>query len=111
MNPAVLFWLAGSTATFMVANSALKLYAAKGGVPMLMGALALFCLGNVLMIPVMRAGGLGLSLALSVVFQLVAVTVVALLVFGERPSPQQWAGVALGVVAVLLIAWPKGGAV
>jgi len=30
-------------------------------------------------------------------------------VFGERPTPLQVAGIGLGVVAVALIVWPQGG--
>ena len=101
---AVMPWLVASTAVFMAANAALKAYAQGGGYGVLAGALALFCLGNTLMVQVMRGNGLGLAIALSVVFQMVAITVMALVVFDERPAPMQWAGVALGVVAVLLIA-------
>lgn len=109
MNNAVLLWLTASTAVFMGANSVLKIYAQKGGLLVLVAALALFCVGNTLMVQVMRANGLGLALSLSVIFQLVAITLVALVFFGERPSALQWAGVALGVVAVAMIAWPQGG--
>lgn len=109
MNSAVFLWLGASTAVFMGANSVLKIYAQKGGLAFLIAALVLFCVGNTLMVQVMRANGLGLALALSVIFQLVAITLVALVFFGERPSPLQWAGVALGVVAVAMIAWPQGG--
>ena len=38
-----------------------------------------------------------------------AISLMAVFVFGERPSPMQMAGMALGVVAVALIAWPQGG--
>jgi small multidrug resistance pump len=109
MNSVVLGFLAASTAVFMVANSLLKTYAAKGGTGMLIAALAAFCLGNWLMVRVMRENGLGLGLALSLVFQLVAITAIAWLYFGERPSTLQLAGVALGIVAIGMIAWPGGG--
>jgi glucose uptake protein len=76
----------------------------------LVAAQALFCLGNTLMVQVMRGNGLGVAIALSVVFQLVAITAMAVVVFGERPSPLQLAGMALGIVAVLMIAWPEAKA-
>lgn len=110
MNAVTLSFLAASTAVFMVANTWLKTYATGGKPLMLLAALAAFCLGNTLMVKVMQGNGLGLGLALSLVFQLVAVTVIAALWFGERPSPLQLLGVALGVVSIALIAWPKGGA-
>lgn len=110
MNPAIIGWLAASTAVFVAANGVLKTYAQAGGPWVLAGALALFCLGNSLMVPVMRSGGLGVAIALSVVFQLVAITAMAMVVFGERPGAVQMAGMALGIVAVAMIAWPGGGA-
>ena len=111
MNGVVLAYLAGSTAVFMAANATLKTYAQKGGPWVLVGALALFCLGNYLMVRVMRENGLGLAIALSLIFQLIAITAMAFFYFGERPSPQQAAGLALGVVAITMIVWPQGGGV
>jgi glucose uptake protein len=101
-------WLGVSTAVFVAANAVLKAYAVKGGLPVLVGALALFCLGNWLMVQVMRANGLGLAIALSAIFQLVAISVMAFVVFGERLTVLQMAGMALGCVAVAMIAWPAG---
>lgn len=109
MNLVTVLWLGASTAVFVVANGVLKQYAIKGGMPVLIGALALFCLGNYLMVQVMRANGLGVAIAMSVVFQLIAISGMAMVVFGERPTALQLAGMALGVVAVLMIAWPTGG--
>ena len=77
----------------------------------MVGALALFCLGNYLMVRVMRENGLGLAIALSLIFQLIAITGMAFFYFGERPSPLQMAGLALGVVAITMIVWPQGGGV
>ena len=110
MSGAVLAWLAASTAVFVAANAVLKTYATQGGAWVLVAALALFCLGNTLMVQVMRGNGLGVAIALSVVFQLVAITAMAVVVFGEKPSPLQLAGMALGIVAVLMIAWPEAKA-
>ena len=110
MNGVVLAYLIGSTAVFMAANAALKTYAVQGGPWVLAGALALFCVGNFLMVRVMRENGLGLAIALSLIFQLIAITLMAVVVFGERPGPRQIAGLALGVVAVAMIVWPSGEA-
>lgn len=110
MSGVLFAWLAALTAVFVAANAALKTYALQGGIWVLVGALALFCLGNTLMVQVMRGNGLGVAIALSVVFQLVAITVMAVVVFGERPTGLQLAGMALGVVAVLMIAWPEAKA-
>jgi hypothetical protein len=77
MNALTFFWLSAATAVFVAANAVLKTYAVKGGLPVLIGALALFCLGNFLMVQVMKANGLGLAIALSAIFQLVAVAMIA----------------------------------
>lgn len=110
MNGVILAYLVGSTVVFMAANATLKTYAVQGGIWVLIGALALFCVGNFLMVRVMRENGLGLAIALSLIFQLIAITLMAVVVFGERPSPLQIAGLVLGVVAVTMIVWPQGGA-
>jgi small multidrug resistance pump len=105
---ATYLWLIASTCVFMAANSALKIYAGAGGLWMLFGALILFCLGNFLMVQVMRGEGLGVAIVLSAIFQMVAITLLAAVAFGEKLSALQWAGLALGIVAVAMIAWPKG---
>lgn len=105
---ATYLWLIASTAVFMAANSALKIYAGGAMIWVLIGALALFCLGNTLMVQVMRGEGLGVAIVLSAIFQMVAITLLAAVAFGERLAPLQWAGLALGIVAVAMIAWPKG---
>ena len=108
MTTVSLLWLSAATAIFVGANAVLKIYAVKGGLLVLLGALALFCLGNWLMVQVMKANGLGLAIALSAIFQLVAISLMAIVVFGERPTGLQLAGMALGCVAVAMIAWPTG---
>lgn len=108
MSGITFLWLTTATTVFVAANGVLKTYAGKGGLAVLLGALALFCLGNWLMVQVMRANGLGLAIALSAIFQLVAISLMAVVVFGERPTGMQLAGMALGCVAVAMIAWPVG---
>ena len=105
----LILWLCGAMAVFITANAVLKSYAESGQIAVLIGALALFCLGNLMMVRVMRESGLGVAVAISSVVQLVLIGVVAYAVFGERPTAMQLTGMALGVVAVALIAWPAGG--
>ena len=97
-------YLAASTAVFMAANAMLKTYAQGAGWAVLIGALLLFCLGNYIMVWVMKGGGLGVAISLSAIFQLIAITGMAIVLFGERPSGMQLAGIGFGVVAVALIA-------
>ena len=105
----MIIWLCGAMAVFVTANAVLKSYAGSGQIAVLIGALALFCIGNVMMVRLMREQGLGVAVAISSVVQLVVIAVVAFVVFGERPTAVQLTGMALGVVAVALIAWPTGG--
>lgn len=109
MSGVGLLWLSGAVAAFIAANTVLRSYSASGAGLALAGALALFLVGNLLMVRVMREGGLAIGVALSSVIQLVAMTVIAMLVFGERPANIQILGVALGVVSVALVLWPQGG--
>jgi len=109
MSGGLIIWLCGAMAVFVTANAVLKSYAGSGQIAVLIGALALFCAGNLMMVRLMRESGLGVAVAISSVVQLVVIGVVAFVVFDERPTPMQLTGMALGVVAVALIAWPTGG--
>ncbi len=104
MSGVIYAYLAASTAVFMAANALLKTYASGAGVQVLAAALALFCLGNYIMVWVMKGGGLGVAISLSAIFQLLAITAMAMVVFGERPTGLQIAGMGMGIVAVALIA-------
>lgn len=109
MSGALALWLAGAMAVFVAANTVLRIYAGNGRVAVLVGALALFCVGNLMMVRLMRESGLGVAIAVSSVVQLVLIGIVAVAVFGERPTALQLAGMVLGVVAVAMIAWPQEG--
>ncbi len=108
MSAGSLLWLAMAMGVFVLANSVLRTYAASAYVPTLVGALALFSLGNLMMVRLMRESGLALAISVSSVLQLVLISAVAILWFGERPTGMQLAGMALGIAAVVLIAWPQG---
>jgi glucose uptake protein len=107
MAPASLLWLGLAMVVFIAANSVLRAYAASSWWPTLAVALVLFSVGNVMMVRLMRESGLALPVALSSVAQLVLITGVAVVWFGERPTGLQLAGLGLGVVAVAMIAWPR----
>ena len=109
MSPGSLLWLAMAMVVFVLANSVLRGYAASSHWPTLVSALLLFTLGNVMMVRLMRESGLALAISVSSVIQLVLISLVAFLWFEERPTPRQLAGMSLGIVAVVLIAWPQGG--
>jgi small multidrug resistance pump len=108
MGAGSLLWLSMAMGVFVLANSVLRTYAASAYWPTLLGALALFSLGNIMMVRLMRESGLALAISISSVAQLVLISAVAVFWFGERPTPRQLAGMALGIAAVILIAWPQG---
>jgi small multidrug resistance pump len=109
MSPGSLLWLLSAMAVFVTANATLRAYAASSHLPTLLGALALFSVGNVMMVRLMRESGLALAISVSSVLQLLLISLLAFAWFGERPTGLQLGGMALGVVAVVLIAWPQGG--
>ncbi|MBW9051030.1 hypothetical protein [Rhizobium mesosinicum] len=99
----MLILLGVAIALFIGGASASKVYVLTSSLLWLVVALALYCLGNLVMIRLMRDNGLGLAISLSSVAQLVIINVIAVVWFGERLSTAQVAGVALGAVAVTLM--------
>lgn len=95
--------LGASTAAFLAAASSAKAWTLHPGWFWLVVTLALYTLGNLIMLRLIRDFGMGIALSLSAVVQLVAVNVIALAVFGERLSPLQTAGIVLAIAAVALI--------
>lgn len=89
-----------STAIFVAAASAAKAYTASTSWEWLAGALALYTVGNLIMLRLISDLGLGVALSLSAVVQLIAVNLVAVLLFGERLTFSQAAGVSTAVLSV-----------
>ncbi len=106
MSGGSILWLGAAMVVFLSGSAALRSYVATSQVWLLLGALALYTLGNLMMVRLMRESGMAVAVSVSAVLQLVMATAVAVAVFGERPAPIQWAGIVLGVVAVALIVWP-----
>ncbi|MBO3761245.1 hypothetical protein J5J10_03910 [Ciceribacter sp. L1K23] len=112
MNPAFLLWLGAAMVVFLSAATASRAYIASGDrLWVLLLSLALYCIGNLMMVKLMREGGLGLAISASSVAQLLLINVIAFLVFGERLSATQMAGVALGIVSMALMLFPQKGGV
>ena len=104
-------WLGAAMATFLGAATVSRAYVDNGRLWVLLASLALYCIGNLMMVKLMREGGLGLAISASAIAQLVLINVIAFFLFGERLSAIQSAGVALGVVSMALMLYPaKGGA-
>jgi glucose uptake protein len=109
MTPSTLLWLGTTMLVFLAASSSLRAYVDRPQVGIILGALALYCLGNLMMVRLMRESGMAVAISLSAVLQLLMATLVAVAVFAERPTMLQWSGIALGILAVTLIVWPQGG--
>lgn len=75
----------------------------------LTGALLLFTCGERMMARIMREQGPAPGLAVSSGLQLLLITAVARLWFGERPAGTPLLGMIFGLVSVILIAGPQGG--
>lgn len=109
MNPAFILWLAAAMAVFLSAATASRYYVANNNILILLFSLGLYCVGNLMMVRLMREGGLGLAISASAIAQLLLVNVIAFAIFGERLTTTQMAGVALGFVAMGLMLFPTGG--
>ncbi|WP_448116969.1 hypothetical protein [Mesorhizobium amorphae] len=92
-----------STVIFLLAATAAKHWALAPSFGKIAITLALYTLGNLIMLKLIRDFGMSISLSLSAVIQLVAVNAVALAFFGERLTVIQGVGVALAIVAVALV--------
>jgi drug/metabolite transporter (DMT)-like permease len=101
------FWglvqLGISTAIFLLAATAAKHWGLAPSFGKIVLTLALYSLGNLVMLRLIREFGMSVSFSLSAVIQLVSVNVVALAFFGERVNAVQATGVALAIAAVALI--------
>ena len=109
MNPTFLLWLAGAMAVFISAATASRAYIATSNILILVLSVGLYCVGNLMMVRLMREGGLGLAISASAIVQLILVNIIAFAVFGERLSLAQLAGIGLGIVAMALMLLPMQG--
>ncbi|MDX7950370.1 hypothetical protein P7D22_04155 [Lichenihabitans sp. Uapishka_5] len=105
MTMAALVLLALATGIFIAAATTAKAWALSPGLGLLVLTLALYSTGNLVMLRLIRRLGMATAFSLSAVFQLVAVSLVGVLVYGERMSILQGAGVVLAIVATVLISF------
>jgi hypothetical protein len=92
-----------STIVFLLAATVAKWWGLSPSLGKLVLTLALYSLGNLIMLKLVREFGMASAFSLSAVIQLVAVNVIALGWFGEKLSVMQGVGVVLAIVAVGLI--------
>jgi small multidrug resistance pump len=95
-----------AVACFMSGASLSRVYVATGRLPVLILGLAIYTLGNIIMVRLMRETGLGPAMSLSTISQLIVINAIAVVVFGERPAAVQVVGIGFGLLAVALILLP-----
>jgi drug/metabolite transporter (DMT)-like permease len=103
MSMSGLLQLGLSTLVFLAAATMAKQWALAPGMGKLIATLALYTLGNLIMLRLVREFGMASAFSLSAVIQLVAVNLIALVYFGEKLAPIQSLGIVLAIVAVGLI--------
>jgi hypothetical protein len=103
MNIWGMLQLGFATVIFLLAAMVAKQWALAPGLGKIVLALALYSLGNLIMLRLVRDFGMATAFSLSAVIQLVAVNLIALAYFGERLGMVQGAGVVLAVVSVAMI--------
>lgn len=103
MTLAGMMQLGASTVIFVLAASAAKAWTMSPAFWRLALVLALYTLGNLIMLRLIREFGMGIALSLSAVIQLIAVNLVALFWFGEKLDAYQTAGMMAAVLAIALI--------
>jgi small multidrug resistance pump len=107
MSGTFVLLLAGASAIFIAAASATRAYISTDNWLWVALSLSLYVAGNLVMIRIMREGGLGLAISISAIAQLILVNVIAFAVFSERMTNVQIGGVALGILAMVLMMWPQ----
>ena len=103
MSVSGLVQLGLSTVVFLLAASAAKAWTITPTLWRMVLVLALYSLGNLIMLRLIREFGLGVAISLSGVIQLLAVNVIAFAIFGERVTAIQGVGLTLAVAAVALV--------
>lgn len=99
-------WLFGATAVFIGAATSSRAYVGTTNILYLLLSMCLYIVGNLMMLKLMREGGLGIAISLSAITHLLLINVIAFLFFGERLSSTQLAGVGLGILAMGLMLLP-----
>ncbi|WP_158813339.1 hypothetical protein [Methylocapsa sp. S129] len=103
MSLSALLQLAASTAIYVLAAGSAKSWALAPSLAKIALTLALYSVGNLIMLRLVRTFGMSAAFSLTAVIQLVAINAVAILVFGEKLGRIEGIGVALAIVSVTLI--------
>ena len=103
MSPTGIVQLVAASVIFLTAAATAKHYALAPSLLRMAVTLGLYTVGNLIMLRLVRDHGLGVSMSVSAVLQLVAINLVAFAFFGERLMTVQAIGIGLGIVSLMLI--------
>jgi multidrug transporter EmrE-like cation transporter len=103
MTTSGLVQLIAATVVYLIAATVAKSWAMAPGMGKMILTLALYTVGNVIMLRLIREFGMASAFSLTGVIQLVAVNFIAIFAFNEKLSLTQGIGVGLAVAAVALI--------
>jgi small multidrug resistance pump len=104
MTLTTLTLLTSSTMIFVGAASAAKAWAvSQNNLAWLAITLALYTIGNLIMLRLIRDIGMGIALSVSAVVQLIAINIVAFALYDEGVTNVQALGLVLAIMAVALI--------
>jgi small multidrug resistance pump len=95
--------LALSTVVFLLAAVGAKQWAISPTPLKMVITLALYTIGNLIMLRLVREFGMASAFTLSALLQLVAINAIAVFYFSEKLPAAQLAGILLAIIAVALI--------
>src|SRR5690349_5864894 len=92
-----------ATSIFIGAAASAKSWSISPSAARLVFTLALYMVGNLLMLRLLRQIGMATAFSVTAVLQLVAINLVAILVFGEKVGAIEGTGIVLAIAGVALI--------
>jgi multidrug transporter EmrE-like cation transporter len=103
MTVSAFLQLCVATAIFIGAASSAKAWSMSPSFGRVILTLALYVLGNLLVMRLLRQIGMATAFSITAVLQLVAVNLVAIFVFGEKVGLAEGTGIVLAIAGVALI--------
>jgi multidrug transporter EmrE-like cation transporter len=103
MTVSAFIQLCVATAIFIGAASSAKSWAISPSLGRVIFTLVLYVIGNLLVMRLLRQVGMAATFSITAVLQLVAINLVAILVYGERVGLAEGTGIAMAVAGVALI--------
>lgn len=100
----------GYTGTWIIGGICMKRYAEAGAPMDFAASVTASAIGMALAVPLLKATGIGLTMALTSALYIVAMAAIGAVAFGERMTATQMAGIVLACASVILMAMPSASA-